>query len=139
MNRTELQRLAEVRIDEAKLLLDHGKWPGAYYLAGYAVECGLKACILAYVERTGAILQDRKYAEKCWTHDIEQLVKLAGLEAERDAHAAANAAVLKNWNIVKDWTESSRYEEQTQSDAQRLYDAITDPASGVLPWIKSHW
>jgi HEPN domain-containing protein len=45
MNRTEFQSLAEVRIREAKALLDAGLWDGAYYLAGYAVECALKACI----------------------------------------------------------------------------------------------
>ena len=45
MNRTDFQKLAEERIAEAKILLDAGKWSGAYYLAGYAVECALKACI----------------------------------------------------------------------------------------------
>ena len=25
----------------------------------------------------GRIFEDRKYAEKCWTHDLEELVKLA--------------------------------------------------------------
>lgn len=139
MNRTELQRLADIRIDEAKLLLDHGKWSGAYYLAGYAVECGLKACVLAHVELTGVIFQDRKYSEKCWTHDSEELVKLAGLKTQRDADAAANAALWTNWSYVKDWKESSRYEEKTQADAERLYHAIVDAANGVLPWIKSHW
>jgi len=45
MNQNDFQQLAEVRIDEAAVLLAHGKYDGAYYLAGYAVECGLKACI----------------------------------------------------------------------------------------------
>src|SRR5204863_304605 len=45
VNRTEFQQLAEVRIKEAEALLAAGLWDGAYYLAGYAVECGLNACI----------------------------------------------------------------------------------------------
>lgn len=45
LNRYDLQRLADLRAAEARLLLDNGYWSGAYYLAGYAVECGLKACI----------------------------------------------------------------------------------------------
>jgi len=45
MNRNDFQQLADVRIDEAVVLLDQGKYDGAYYLAGYAVECSLKACI----------------------------------------------------------------------------------------------
>ena len=28
-----------------KVLLDAGRYPAAYYLVGYAVECGLKACV----------------------------------------------------------------------------------------------
>lgn len=45
MNRSDIQILADIRVGEAKALLDLGHWPGAYYLAGYAVECALKACI----------------------------------------------------------------------------------------------
>jgi HEPN domain-containing protein len=45
MNRTDLQQLAELRIKEARILLDGDSYSGAYYLAGYAIECALKACI----------------------------------------------------------------------------------------------
>ncbi len=41
MNRLDLQTLAHEKIAEAKILLDAGKGTGAYYLAGYAVECGI--------------------------------------------------------------------------------------------------
>ena len=39
-------------------LLAGGRWTGAYYLGGYAVECGLKACILARVGATPEIIFD---------------------------------------------------------------------------------
>jgi hypothetical protein len=45
VNRVEPQRLAKERISDAKVLLGARHWVGAYYLAGYAVECALKACI----------------------------------------------------------------------------------------------
>ncbi|MSU78452.1 MAG: HEPN domain-containing protein [Gemmataceae bacterium] len=45
VNRTQLQQLAQERVRDADSLLKAGQWSGAYYLAGYAVECGLKACI----------------------------------------------------------------------------------------------
>jgi hypothetical protein len=61
VNRVQLRQLAEDRLLDAERLLTGGRWAGAYYLAGYAVECGLKACIMAHVEATGAIFQDRKY------------------------------------------------------------------------------
>ena len=45
MNRLDLQQLSDLRIGEAKALLAQGFPEGAYYLAGYSVECALKACI----------------------------------------------------------------------------------------------
>jgi HEPN domain-containing protein len=45
MTRKDLQKLAAIRLKEAKLLLAANAPDGAYYLAGYAVECALKACI----------------------------------------------------------------------------------------------
>ena len=45
VDRRELQDLSKVRLKEATALLQLGLFDGAFYLAGYAVECGLKACI----------------------------------------------------------------------------------------------
>ena len=139
MNRAELQRLAKERIADAKALLVARRWSGAYYLAGYAVECGLKSCVLAHIERTGIIFEDRKYAEKCWTHDLKELLLLTGLKGAFDNDAAADVGLFNNWDVVKDWTESSRYRRTPKARAERLYGAITDKQHGVLSWIKRHW
>ena len=40
------------RLREARALLGVRCWSGAYYLAGYAIECGLKACIIKYLMTT---------------------------------------------------------------------------------------
>src|SRR5579871_4074947 len=125
MNRSEFQQLADVRIAEAGVLLANDMWDGAYYLAGYAVECGLKACILRLVEQTGIIFEDKKFAEKCWTHDIEVLVALAGLKAVRDADNATDPVRERNWLAAKDWNESQRYSRTPEADARKLYEAIT--------------
>lgn len=45
MDRGEFQQLSKVRLQEARALLKMGLSDGAYYLAGYAVEFALKACI----------------------------------------------------------------------------------------------
>jgi hypothetical protein len=95
VNRAELRQLAEDRALDAGALLAASRWSGAYYLAGYAVECGLKACILAYVEATGAIFQDKKFAEKCWTHDLDVLLGLANLKTALGVDAAANLALSR--------------------------------------------
>lgn len=142
MNRAFWQQLADERVEDAKALLDAGRWSAAYYLVGYAVECGLKACVLAYVESNSEVIfQEKRFSEKCWTHDIETLVVVANLKAVRDAeaNAAVNLALDNNWSIVKDWDEKARYQQMTETQARGLYEAVTDPANGVLPWIKAHW
>lgn len=137
MNRTDLQHLANERIAEAKILLDAGKWSGAYYLAGYAVECGLKACIAKLTKPDE--FPDKHFGTKCWVHDIEPLLEFAGLKTERNADAARNVNLDANWVTVRAWKETSRYELKTQTEAQALYDAITQDPDGVLPWIRLHW
>lgn len=138
MNRKDFQDLADVRIAEAELLLNGGRPDGAYYLAGYAVECGLKACI---AKRTSQydFPPVRKVVEDCYTHNIETLVRTAELVTDRKTATDANPVLETYWSIVKDWNESSRYDRKTQLEAQTLFDAIIDPANGVLPWIKVRW
>jgi hypothetical protein len=139
VNRTDLQRLVKQRIREAKALLAAKCWPGAYYLAGYAVECALKSCILARVERTGFIFVDRKYAEKCWTHNLTTLAELADLQQDMDSRANADPDFYDAWLVVREWDETSRYSRKTRPEATQLYAAITDAKHGVLTWIKHHW
>jgi HEPN domain-containing protein len=137
VNRAELQRLARERIGDAKALLTARRWSAAYYLAGYAVECALKACIGKLMKAEE--FPDKAFAEKCWTHDIERLVYLAGLKANRDNDATADPNLSANWGTVKDWYESSRYARVTGARARALYKAITNMKHWVLLWFKLHW
>lgn len=43
MDEAHWRQLAATRVEEARCLMASGHWPGAYDLAGYAVECLLKA------------------------------------------------------------------------------------------------
>ncbi|HEV2949982.1 MAG TPA: hypothetical protein VGX70_21575 [Gemmataceae bacterium] len=94
---------------------------------------------MVHVETSGAIFQDKKYSEKCWTHDLEDLLALANLKPILDADAAANAALSANWTAAKDWEETSRYQQKTQAEAQALYDAVANNPDGVLAWIRIRW
>ena len=138
-NRTQFQQLADVRVAEAEALIAKGLWAGAYYLAGYAVELGLKACILARVERTGIIFKEKRFSEDCWTHDIEKLLGLADLKTARDTDAPAGSQRAQHWATAKDWNEASRYELTSQAKAEALLKAITDQTDGVLTWIRQLW
>src|SRR2546421_11980166 len=96
MDRKKLQNLAKERLKDAKALLGRKRWSGAYYLSGYAIECGLKACLLRHLGESGAVFGDQNYVKKlneCWTHDLVKLVSLAGLEADFGAARGANAAL----------------------------------------------
>ena len=140
VTRTEWQRIAEERVRDAAALLGAKRWSAAYYLTGYAVECGLKTCVVLHVKRNAdVVFREKRFSEKCWTHDIEELVKLAGLRAMRDADAPVDSALFLSWQVVKDWSEIARYERKTRFDAEELYEAVTHNANGVLPWIRNHW
>jgi HEPN domain-containing protein len=81
VNRRDLQFLARGRLTEAKTLLGTSHPNGAYYLAGYAAECGLKACIARRTERHE--FPDKRTVDASHTHNLRDLVKVANLEQER--------------------------------------------------------
>ncbi len=140
--RAEWQQLAEDRILDARAHLVPGvdRWSAAYYLIGYAVECGLKSCVLARVAAHPEIIfKDRNFSRSAWTHDVEGLLFVAGIRADRDADASANPGLYTNWQIVKDWNEDSRYQQKTRADAQSLFDAVTDAKDGVMPCMRARW
>jgi hypothetical protein len=109
-----LRQLAEDRIADAAILLAAGRWSGAYYLAGYALECGLKACI-ARLTNQDDFPRDRKFVEECYTHNLEKLLKAAGLKPALDADTSANPAFAGHWGVARDWQETSRYEQKRSS------------------------
>lgn len=138
MNRSDLQTLADLRIREAKLLLDNGYWEGAYYLAGYAVECALKACIAKQTREYD--FPTLKVVKDSYTHNLEKLVGPAGLRKEFDDELERNRQFAEYWGVVKDWDEEARYQPAiADKSAADLYTAITDNENGVLQWLKKRW
>ena len=85
MNRTDFHKLAEIRIKDAKTLLDRRCYGGAFYLAGYAVECALKACIARKTQAYDFPPQD---AKTFYTHDLDMLFSKADLKSLREARGA---------------------------------------------------
>ena len=137
MNRADLQRLSNTRLREARILFASGESSGAYYLAGYAVECALKACFAKSVKRYD--FPDRNTSGKVFTHRLSELAKLANLESELLTHKQANSRFAAGWELVCRWTEESRYFIWSRNDAEAILDAITRRRDGVLPWIKQRW
>jgi hypothetical protein len=78
MDRKDLRALSRVRLSEARALLKAGLPDGAYYLAGYAVECALKACIAKETQRYE--FPEKKRVNASYTHNLEELVRVAELQ-----------------------------------------------------------
>ena len=139
LNRRDFRKLAGIRIKDAKALLKTGRnSSGAYYLAGYAVECALKACI-ARKTKAGDWPAKPEEVRKMYSHSLIELFAFADLATLRDQEVRNNAVFAGYWGVVKDWSEQKRYEESTQRQAEILFTAITDSQNGVLRWIQQYW
>src|SRR5262245_39813562 len=134
MNRNDLKRLANARRRDAKRLLDAGSHGGAYYLAGLAVECAIKACIAKLARRHE--FPDKQHANNCYEHAPMKLIKAARLLTALDAECDNNPVFDSNWAIVEKWSVESRYDRNlTEQQAIELYSAIVASKNGVLSWL----
>ena len=138
MNRADFQKLSTHRVREAKVLLDNECYEGAYYLLGYAVECGFNACIAKQTQRYD--FPDKNLANSIYTHDLNTLLRFSGLEQEHRKECKNNPGFESNWAIAKDWKEDSRYSTGTTKDkAASLQSAVLNGKDGILPWLQKWW
>ena len=137
MNRIDFQKIAELRLRESRALLAAEFPDGAYYLAGYAVECALKACIAKRTREHD--FPEKRLVNDSHTHDLDKLLQLARLKDELDVVAQADPSMRSILETVQDWSETSRYENKSTQDAVALLKAIEDQEGGLLPWIRLRW
>jgi hypothetical protein len=140
MTRSDLQQLAELRINEAKLLLDNGYYQGAYYICGYAIELALKACIVRGFQDQWLDKALVKELSKLHTHDLATLLNFNGLiRADLDRRTASNPAFGAAWRLALQWSADKRYEIKTgEKDAYDFYEAVTG-TDGIVPWLRTKW
>lgn len=100
MNRADLQKIADVRIEDARVLLDTGRFEAAYYLLGYAVECALKSCIAKQIREFD--FPDKKLINDSYSHDLLKLLRVSGVRHIFEEDWKANSALESNWAVVKD-------------------------------------
>src|SRR5690606_7682096 len=135
MTRDEFKNIAEIRIREAQVLLDQGLYSGAYYLAGYALECAIKACLSKQILQHN--IPEKKFINEIHTHDLQKLIRF-----DDELSASFNSAdddFITNWTIVKDWSEQSRYKTYNENEAKELIEAIIKEEGGILSWIQQYW
>jgi HEPN domain-containing protein len=137
MDRKDLRALSRVRLSEARALLKAGLPDGAYYLAGYSVECALKACIARETQRYE--FPEKKRVDASYTHNLKELVRVAELRDELQAEEEADPLFERHWGIVELWSEQSRYGRHSPAASQKLIEAVGDRNHGVMKWVKHYW
>jgi HEPN domain-containing protein len=137
MDRKDLQRLARIRLREARCLFKNGFYDGSYYLCGYALECAIKACIARKTKRHE--FPHRQTVLDSYVHDLVKLIGTAGLKADFERELRTDPAFGLNWGVVKDWSEEARYQQHSQVKARDMYRAVRLPQHGVLQWIRRYW
>ena len=137
MKRKDFQELAALRLKEARLLLKTNCPEGAYYLAGYAAECAIKACIAKRTERFE--FPDLRIAQESWGHDLSRLAKAAALDERLRDASSRDAELNLNWTIVTKWKPDSRYQRRSLAEAAALISAVEDRNHGIFRWLKHHW
>lgn len=131
-----LRKLATARIEEAKCLKSRGHFAGAVYLAGYAVECLLKAAIcraLGWGELRSTFA----------VHDLEGLLLYSGLQPRIEE--PTNKEVFRNFKQINEvWIvvgkQSIRYTDPdsiTAKGAEAFLNQLENPESGVVAWLRT--
>ena len=139
MNSSDFQKLSIIRLEEARSLLRNKHYAGAYYLAGYVIECALKACIAARTKATDFPPKPDTVRDY-YRHNLVGLLRAAELKEKLEAKCKASKKFESNWDAVIDWTEQTRYETNIDSQTARMMlRAVGDSRNGVLKWMKSYW
>src|SRR5271155_920547 len=132
MNRGAFQKLAKARLLDARALLKAGRFDAAYYMAGYSVECALKACI---ARKTRRFDFPPKEGRDLYIHDLFKLHISADIEKPFARERQNDPILDRYWEVVKDWKPESRYDLRGQraSDlAKAFLTAIEEKEHGVL-------
>ena len=101
----DLRSVAEARLRDAQVLLQEGRYDGAAYLAGYAVEIAIKARICQTLGWTGFPESRREFEgyASFKTHDLAVLLHLSGQES------AILERYKEEWDRIVAWTPEERY------------------------------
>jgi len=120
-------RAAYVKREEAAVLLDTGYTTGAVYLAGYGIECMLKALILASVPvaRVSEIMGSFRGSR---AHDFEWL-RFVYFE---NGGQRFPSNITRRFTLVNDWSTDLRYLPRFIRDVEAV--AFLGAADDIVRW-----
>ena len=117
----DLRAIARARLRDAQVLLRAKRFDGAFYLCGYAVELALKARICGTLKWRDFPQSGRKFEDfkSLRTHDLEVLLRFAGVEGP------VMARNLAEWSVVLKWNPEKRYQSMGVLKPQEAADTVT--------------
>jgi HEPN domain-containing protein len=103
--RSDLRSIARARLKDSAALFDQGRYDGAIYLCGYAVELALKARICRTLNWTGFPSTRAEFSayQSFRTHSLEVLLTLTGIETR------IRLRYTREWSDVAAWDPELRY------------------------------
>lgn len=107
-------------------------------MTGLGIECALKSCLAGAVKEHD--FPDKDFVNAMYVHNLERLFRLnGGLWNDLQADMKNDPKFGINWNTLKDWDDSKRYNIVEELESRGLYAAATESRSGVMAWIKGKW
>ena len=137
LTKSDLEKLAQIRLDDAVLLFQAGRSSSAYYLVGYAVELALKVCIAELILPNA--IPDKELIIATYKHNLDSLLGTAGLRPQFDQDRKTDTQFGAYWAIANNWNEESRYAIWDPVSAATLLEAVNEPKHGVFQWVRKHW
>jgi len=123
----ELRAMSDARVRDAKVLFAAGRYDGAAYIVGYAVEYRLKGRIATSLLRAGTFPRHATEFErlaKVKSHRLDELSKLAG----RDSKIVKGTLAWTAWDrLYRKWSPEGRYAPigtVTAADATEMIEAV---------------
>lgn len=135
---------SRIRYQDAKSLQKSGRWSGAIYLAGYAIECSLKA-LICYEERKTNIKDTKMFKERgiqgAALHNLGALYE-ASRELDLILRLDRTGKLKSAWGtVVNLWNmEELRYGRAMgyQKDCDRFLEAVELLYPAILRRQKEH-
>lgn len=116
----ELKKIAGSKLKDAQVLFANKRYDGAFYNAGYSVECSLKA-IIAETIGWPENLDEKKLLNELHSHDLEKLLKNSGKLTDVQTN------LTTEWYYVNSyWTPDVRYvrvKNKTKTDAKEMIES----------------
>lgn len=136
---SEQSKASKHRLEDAQILLNAGRWRGAMYMSGYAVEYLLKAKLMRIYDcknlhKLEEELQRRGIlaSQATVTHHLELLLRLT----QTFARLQQNKILWPQFNLVNRWIPAWLYSSNlaNRQDAEDFLEAVKN----IMNWIENN-